>query len=455
MSLGRRPKRTHRKSRAGCAPCKLRKVKVNAPQHQPNPGPLRRVLNSSHSQCDESRPECANCARFSLPCSFSAPAGIAPTGPDTTTRPSEANPVSQLPYLPRRGRGRPRKDWAAGYAGKPLQPQSQSQPQTVPPSNPDISLNVAQAELLHQFITCTGPSLASPDDDPIAQFWTRNVTPIGLSNPSVLHLCLSLAAYHLTYKTEEPGHARCHYQDLAKRHFDLGLVQANEALAAISASNCGAVYLSTMLVCFCSFAAGPTGSGDLLLCHLDNASPYQWLTLARGARLLRQLYDSDVLFAGLMEPLGPAGAQPEDSRPTCVCEGFARVDWVQPIKRLRSLVAEQHGPDSEVYVSSFDIIAQMYEATFGDEDGCVKCSMIYKMILIWPYMIDDSFLACLQRMDSVALMLVAFYAPLLKTMKRCWYIDGWAEHILTQLQPKLTDGFSDLLQWLIDAIKVI
>ncbi|KAH7129948.1 hypothetical protein B0J13DRAFT_133830 [Dactylonectria estremocensis] len=432
-SLGRRPKRTHRKSRAGCASCKLRKVK-----------------------CDEARPECANCARFSLPCSFSATPGVAPAGPDATTRPAEASAVSQLPFLPRRGRGRPRRDWAAGDAGKQAQPsQSQSQSQAVPPSNPDTSLNIAQAELLHQFIICTGPSLASSDDDPIARFWTRNVTPIGLSNPSVLHLCLSLAAYHLAYQTEQPGHTRSHYQTLAKHHFDLGLVLANEALAAMSVSNCGAVYLSTMLVCFCSFAAGPVGSGDLLLCHLNNASPHQWLPLARGARLLRQLYDSDVLFAGLMEPLGPAGAQPEDPRPTCACEGFARVDWVQPMERLRNLVAEQQGPDREVYMSSFDIIASIYEATFGDDDGRVKCSMIYKMILVWPYMIDDSFLTCLQKMDAVALMLVAFYAPLLKTMKRSWYMDGWAEHILTQLQPKLTESFSDLLQWPIDAIKVI
>ncbi|KFY40544.1 hypothetical protein V495_05380, partial [Pseudogymnoascus sp. VKM F-4514 (FW-929)] len=44
------PRRSHKKSRAGCQRCKLRKVK-----------------------CDEAHPICGNCTKHGVPCDFDDP----------------------------------------------------------------------------------------------------------------------------------------------------------------------------------------------------------------------------------------------------------------------------------------------------------------------------------------------------------------------------------------------
>ncbi|KAL6402757.1 hypothetical protein AUP68_14093 [Ilyonectria robusta] len=411
-------KKPHQKSKNGCVNCKQRKVK-----------------------CDEAQPRCANCSRFHLDCRY------LDIGQNIAALPAEGH-TEPTPVAPaRRKRGRPRKDWSQGLA-----PDSEH---ALLPS--DAELNMTQAELLHQFITCTGPDLGGSDDPshPIVQFWARNATLLAISHPYLLRLCLSLAAYHLAFLASETEPNKARYATLARHHFSVGLTQANEALSAINTSTCGSLYVSTILVCFCSFAAGPSGPDDLFVCSAGGTSSHKWLPLAHGARLLRELYDESVLFSGLTAPLGSNSAPPSDPRPTCVCEGFIRVDWIDPVARLRDLVMSASTPRNDVYVRSLHTLADVYEATFGDEQGCVKTPLHNKVVLIWLYLMEDDFIAFLQEKDAVALLLLAYYAPLIKTMKRSWFLHGWAEHIIRVSNMYITDDYAHFLQWPAEAVRSI
>ncbi|KAF4951948.1 hypothetical protein FSARC_12773 [Fusarium sarcochroum] len=436
--LARRP---HRKSRNGCFNCKRRKVK-----------------------CDEVKPACANCVRFGIPCDF---APQPPSSDDSAPHRSPPDVVSVLAEpstTPRRGPGRPRKDWAA--LTRPPPPPSDrtttsptstvatpASSSTASNSQP-CSLNVADAELLFHFMTHTANTLHD-DDDPaasMAAFWVRNVPQIGLSYHFVLHMMYSLAGYHLVYL--EPKGTERHSQNLAlaAHHSELGLAEMNKTLANLNETNCGALYIAAVLVCYCTFAAGPTGPGDLLICIVDDAAAQRWLPLIHGVRLIRQSIEPATLFTGLMSPLGGGGASPEveDRRPEYLVKGFPRLDWITPLEKLRLWIASHENPDTALYLRVHKSLCDVYEANYGNAEGVFEGATTNKLVFGWLYRMQDLFVGCLQRKAPQALLLLAYYVPLFQTMKRCWYMDGWAEHLLDNIRGFLSPELLGWLDWPIE-----
>lgn len=183
------PRKGHRKSRHGCICCKRRKVK-----------------------CDEAKPSCTNCAHFNIPCQY---VSVGEGG-----RAVGAQVPPQLPVSSARGRGRPRRDWAASLwpADYVDTKRSPREPTPVPAPLGETPPNLAHVELLHHFVVHTGPSLAGTDrqDDLIALFWSRNAPRIGLSTHAVLYLTFALAAYHLVYLGTEDVESQERYLSLAQ-----------------------------------------------------------------------------------------------------------------------------------------------------------------------------------------------------------------------------------------------
>ncbi|KAL4907749.1 hypothetical protein BDW74DRAFT_175529 [Aspergillus multicolor] len=354
-----------------------------------------------------------------------------------------------------RGRGRPRKDWSArtqrlerpNSRAKVTAPSPQvdaipsASPSTPAPSTccTTCSLNVDDIELILHFTTQTAHTLAHPDppNNLIALFWSQNTPRLGLSCHAVLHLILGLAGYHLAYLTADPRtdpdlQPRARYASLARKHGALGLAELTRTLGNIDESNCGALYTAAVLVSFCTFAAGPTDANDLLACNVgeenanNEARLHPWMSVVQGVRLIAESFEPDVLFSGLVAPLRyrprPDFEMSSSSRanlPTCIERGLPRINWQGPMDRLRALIVtrgESHV--AEVYLENFQRIRSIYEATYGNVDGSVGCESENKFIFIWLYTIEDSFVACVRQKEPLSLLILAYYAVLLTTMKR-------------------------------------
>lgn len=61
------PRRSHKKSKAGCQRCKNRKIKVSRAASP------RVFLILTMPQCDEIHPTCGNCSKHGVPCDFEGP----------------------------------------------------------------------------------------------------------------------------------------------------------------------------------------------------------------------------------------------------------------------------------------------------------------------------------------------------------------------------------------------
>ncbi|KAH8667825.1 hypothetical protein BGZ61DRAFT_558300 [Ilyonectria robusta] len=423
----RRGRKPHRKSRDGCVSCKRRKVKV-AP--------------SLDIFCDEEKPSCANCVRFGIPCSF-VPQDLSAHG--------LVGDNGVPPPAPRRGPGRPRKDWAT-LARPLLQAMEKFEISRVSPTPVErvpCSLNVTDAELLLHYTAQTAPTLAGSDDpkSEIALFWARNVPRMGLSYHFVFHFAYSLAGYHLAYSQPANSDSQVRYRSIARRYAEMGLSELNKGHPTINESNCGALYVAAMLMCYCAVADGPMGPNDLLVCNAgDGAAPF-WLPRIQGVRLIRQMIEPATLFTGLTEPLGRPGGNDLGQMPMHLHDGAIHLDWVEPLDKLRMWIASHDSPDTVIYIQALASLSTVYEANYGNSRGTREASPSDYHALGWLYRLQDVFVARVQRKEPNALLVLAHYTPMLMSLKTCWFFDGWAIHLLTSIREMLSPDLTSWLKW--------
>ncbi|KAI9154943.1 Protein RTA1 [Paramyrothecium foliicola] len=454
-----RTRRGHRKSRAGCLHCKKRKVK-----------------------CDETRPRCFNCQRFGIRCSFT-PDSEVQTEPCIKPGPSNGdddstNKSSTLPFLPARGRGRPRRNWAATQVSSPVPtpPTNESRlaecsrdialllsPGKETTSSADVqpALNLAHAELLHHWFFVTGPSLTNNPQGNTSQFWARNAPRIGLDYPFVLHLALSLSAYHILHlKRAGDRDSYNHYLSLAQYHNSLGLAELSQALPRIDDASCGALYIATMLVGLGTLAAGPGGTEDLLVCDMSRTQPGRWLPLARGVRLVHELSNPAALTSGLMALFGT----PDETEKALEAQkklpyqrnGLPRLDWEKPLESFRLHLSSQatEAGRSEC-LQSLDTLVALYKGTFGDNNGQSADGPGDDQAMKWLYTMGDSYVTLVRNRDMMALLVLAHFAPLLCSLGRCWFVKGWASHILKTVENQLSGQGIEWLQWPREATELL
>jgi len=465
-------------------------------------------------QCDELKPRCTNCIRFEVSCSFDLdpPKPVEPSATEqpagVLTKRGRGRPRKQwglaLPQRQPQGQDQsqdpgPSSPGPGTGTGSPTAPRPSSPPcerrsptRSTAPSLPLLhapassssssccSLNVADIELLLHFTTHTGPGLASPSDTSTSLFWSRNVPQIGLSCHTVLHLILALSGHHLAYLTtaspttrssgetnnnnnDKNTERRTRYTHLAQTHSALGLAGVTKALATIDDSNCGAIYTAALLVSYCTFASGPTDPDDLLVCNVGNrdvdvsAAPPQrrWMSVVQGVRLIAETFEPSILYAGLVAPLLPRKGEPSSNIPAYIEEGYARIEWGEPLHRLRELIISRNNHNNEpntttaIYLNNYSQIEAIYEATYGKPDDRTTFTVgtRNKFIFIWLYVMEDEYVSCLQRREPIALLLLAYYALLLTTLKRDWYIRCWPRHILTRIREILPEDYLEWLVW--------
>lgn len=309
---------------------------------------------------------------------------------------------------------------------------------------------MADAELIIHFVNHTARTLHGSNDREhhMVKFWERNVPQIGLSYHFVLHLAYALAGYHLAYLEPSNPDRHAHYLSLARHHSEVGVAELNKMLPSLDDTNCGALYVSAVLVCYCSFAAGPTGVNDLLICNVNDGTPQQWLPLIHGVRLIRRAIEPATLFTGLMAPLGtPDEAEENDRRPMYLIEGFPSVDWMEPMDKLRAWLDSYHTPDTIIYLRALAALSDNYEACYGNGKGIFDGPSTNRAVLGWLYRLQDPYVACIQRKEPQALIILAYYVPLLSTLRNSWFVRAWIRHLLDSLRGILSQSYLPWLDW--------
>lgn len=361
-----------------------------------------------------------------------------------------------------RGRGRPRKDWTISPPDSHKESSRESlrlqatglEHGVISPSRGADELNLDDTELLLHFVQSTAQSIAGDEssDSKIALFWTTNVPRMGLSYPFVLHLMYALAAHHIAVASSH-GERKEHYKRLAGKHLSRGTAALASATGNLDDSNCGAAYVGATLVCYCTFAAGPSAPEDLMVCYLGDEKSTRWTNLISGLRFIREAFAPNVLFAGLMSPLGPPDHSPGNAAkrtplaPLCQNLRLAPVQWQTALTDLRRFVTRQDGNHVPVCLRAVDELATLFEGVYGDEAGQCNVSEDYQFVMGWVYRLDTKFTWAVRSGDAAALAILAHFAVLLKTMEMEWWLQGWAEHLCVAIRDMAGDDLGPLMDW--------
>lgn len=369
-----------------------------------------------------------SCSRFGIDCIWPILKQRIP--PAATLTYTEPLPKCAQSLTRTKGRGRPRNTWSNSLA--------HTQPAGVP-NGLDVqhldNLNIQDAELLLHFVQSTAQTLAGNNSCPgssISRFWTTNAPRIGLSYPFVLHLIYALTAYHLASQHSTGHELRQRYRDLASRHLYQGTAGLASATRHLDRNNCGAAYLGATLLCYCTFAAGPVASEDLMICHLGTHHNVRWVNLVSGLRLIRQAFGTDDLFSGLMSPLGrsPDNSDSRDCHAPLYKElGLERLPWGSAMNRLDCFVSRQTGQHAPCCLVELVELRKVFEGVYGDGSGVCNVSTDYRHVLGWLYRLNGEYIRAVQDGDAAALAILAHFSVILKVLQDEWWLHGWAEHI--------------------------
>ncbi|OTA97503.1 hypothetical protein M434DRAFT_384544 [Hypoxylon sp. CO27-5] len=364
-------RRSHKKSRAGCQSCKMRKVK-----------------------CDEVKPTCGSCTRFSLPCYF-------PFLPPEPTREHD-NPF----FRPKRGRPHSR------------------------------ALNVDDLELIHHFTRDDALSLGN------GEIWRDEVIRLGFEHNYILHLVLALSALHLA--TLRPSQST-KYEELADSHSALGLRLVTDLLPDLNRDNCHALYFATSLVCFVTLGKRST-RGHLLI--MADGWEVAWWNMFRGVRyVIETVGIENVLDA--VKPL-PVNVEEQHNEPPA----SRAVNWEEPVSKIADLISQSSHPDMEPYQKALTDLSRCFCETYGTtESPTGSLNGRFEVVIGWLYRMEDDFAARLKERQPISLIILAHFAVLFHSLEYVWCLKGWASHILASIRDTLDSDYVFWLDWPAEAVE--
>ena len=244
-------RKSHTKSRSGCADCKRRKIK-----------------------CDEQRPECSNCRKHSISCSFVTESSSS----DKATKPAAFHQMGTPSDTP---------NSQSSAAGGRID---------VDTGLPD--LNLLDLELLHNFTTSTSATMSHT---PLLRtLWRINVPKLGFENDYVMRGILALSALHMARFTTSK---KDYYFHIAESQHAVGLRLASPIIPHISDENCSAMYIFSLLTCFYVLASRHQSKDAR-----PDAGVADWLFLLRSTGSIVQMSWSS-LTPGSLGPMFQIGKQ--------------------------------------------------------------------------------------------------------------------------------------------------
>ena len=293
-----------------------------------------------------------------------------------------------------------------------------------------------ELELLHHFITETCLTLSDREES--HYLWRVVVPQIAFEHEFLVRAILAISALHLS--TLRPL-VQDHYTHIAVQQQDAALRLFRAVMIKPDESNCDAFFAMSSLIVVYGFES-PKASDSLGMFNYKGDHSDEWLPLIRGVnsiiqsvwecvskgRLTRLLHDhtqspaSTTLPAVLTEHLGLledlCSKMVGDQEDSAACkEAVAHLRWC--FERMNN------------------------KATYECEVSLAFC---------WPVMIPQHFITILNNLNQEALVILAHYCIILHHLDGYWWMKGWANHLIENIQRQVADG---LQPWILFPSNVV
>jgi hypothetical protein len=303
------------------------------------------------------------------------------------------------------------------------------------PNGEPLSLNSLDLELLHNYSTSTSYTLSA---DPILKnLWRINVPHIGFAYEFVMRGILALSALHMAY--QNPAKRDIYISQAVLQH-QTALRTAISLLAEITEENCSALWIFSALTSFFAMAS-PRTPGDFLL--VGESGIAEWLFVFQGVRSITES-SQQMLERGPLAPMFKArGQMVQYLKPD-----FKREDHLADLRHHIN-VAPIDSDHLQIYIAAIDELEKSYTVVFNYSS---PKDVSFEILLTWLYHFPPEYLLLLKDHTQEALVIFAYGCTLLNRLNFCWWMEGWAVHLIERLYRSLDQEHRLWIQWPVEEI---
>ncbi|KAL2023299.1 hypothetical protein VTK56DRAFT_3037 [Thermocarpiscus australiensis] len=397
-------RRTHKKSRTGCATCKARKIK-----------------------CDERHPACLNCISHGVECPFLKPGTAAPAPAPAHRRPP-SRPKSRSPVSP--------SNAPTSYANPALEMEG---------------LPVLELELLHNFTTNTYSTLTA--DGSLWTFWRDDVVQLGVRSDHdyIMRAVLAISALHLAYHRPDRRDFYTAQGILLHQRASRSAMRFMVADKEMDKDQAASLFLFSMLTMFFALASPRRSQPDGSF-FIGEAGFPDWAFLVGGSKSLL----NDVLGErGLETVVAPFLT-------------YGRRRWEAQRATLKKLLSESESEsesESSMLLLLAPLRARIYAAvsdpallrTYAHALDELEVALVVRQdpgaprdvldAMVWLWEVSDSLVPLLKVPTQEAVAIFAHFCVLLKHHESHWWLQGWGDHLMLRAHEILDEAHREWIAW--------
>ncbi|CAF9939078.1 MAG: hypothetical protein ALECFALPRED_007974 [Alectoria fallacina] len=379
--------------------------------------------------CDEEKPKCRSCTRRATPCTYTNSVGLnhLAKAAQASSPYSKPEPGSGFPPVPYNHDGFVLNGNNAVQANSPLP--------LAPPS--PLALNMPHLELLHHFIAVTSEVLGVETIS--RQVWKSTIPQIALSHDFLMHSILAVAALHIAHLRPEQ---RRSYWERTAMHQDRALELQQEAMANASRDNADALFSFSLLVVYYAFAS-PKVSGSQEA-EEPLAGAIQCISIIRGMRYLLPPIRQWVEEGPLAQLLS---IHPGNMKSNHSFKDHDTELYFQRFLVLCSTSSDMNKTHEFEDIEQCAAAASTLRASFLTAESVADGGLKAPPIWHWACRLAPEFLQRLGKLHPIPLVLVAHWCVILAQVRQYWWIQGWVDHTMGQIQKTLPREYHEWLDW--------
>ncbi|QDS68542.1 hypothetical protein FKW77_010909 [Venturia effusa] len=400
-------RRSHTKSRLGCARCKARKVK-----------------------CDQASPACGACVRRKEACSFTEWCNPQSRSDSAKAPPTQSTSLSHGP-------------------GSPIASKS--------PASSNVSSRICNratidVELTHFFATRTWKTLMLRPQ--AAAHWRDSLFEVALDHPQFLDALLATSAMHkLALNLNSPNSIV--YADVIMLKGVQFMSSMLTMLRAHSDEDCTLLFASSVLVTIWSFASVHLPpSANLFATPSIAANAPSPLDPGRNVRAMPRLDD---LISVIKVSTGSRDLA-RQHKPMAQSRCFLDLVATPPNYELFPPVPEDIRLSLDVLDAHWKAASPapqrtaIYELQMRHLHELFRIKLVpewHDMIIGFAIRFSGEMLHLLAERDPCALVMVAYWTTVLRTVEdRCWWLKGWSEELYVEIEGVLEPEWKTHLRML-------
>ncbi|KAL1835510.1 hypothetical protein VTJ49DRAFT_6583 [Mycothermus thermophilus] len=490
-------RRTHKKSRTGCATCKARKIK-----------------------CDERHPACINCISHGVECPFlRGPPPPPPTKLNThkTRAASTASPTSQPSPVSFDNIPTP-SSFPPGTSPSPAPHDSLSlavpspiplgaSPSPVPPGaspssltqvdapspGPSSCLPMLELELLHNYTTQTYRTLTA---DPIWDFWRDDVVRLGLRCEYVMQTVLAVSALHLAFLRPDRRDEYITEGIMLHQRASRSAMRVMAAGEGLDSEQAASLFVFSMLTMFFALGSPRRSNPDGSFFIGDSGFP-DWAFLFPGTKSIQQVLGDERGLHTVVAPFLRYGQErwhaqrallqkkgvplPSQTHSTSTQDDTDSQQQQQP--RAQPILAPLHArivnavTDPSLlatYSFALDELEMALALAFPDRNTCPPPSSPVTTTttnpndpdsaprdvldaMVWLWRVSDTLVPLLRTEAGPAQEAVAIFAHFSVLLrhheKSAWWLRGWGEAMLRRASEVLVGEYRGWIEWPVRAME--